>query len=264
MKKYITYSKKLFKLNLAYGANFFFTQILDLVFFLSFFFLWKSVYSSSGNEIISGYTLSALITYYFATEFIFRFDVIGSIYLNEGIWHGDLTNWLIKPISVTIINIIEPVIEKTMVVTLAFPTLIISYLVAKDYIIFPSLVNFGLFFATLLLAFILNIVFNLCIHALCFKYGDQENNIELINYIAWFLAGGFFPLTFISGFWGNILNLLPLKYLMYVPANVFLGKFSTQEILLGWLSMIIWIIVFYIFFKRIYNHGLKYYTGVGR
>jgi len=264
MTKYLVYYSKLLKTNWAYSANYFFSQILDLIFFLTFFFLWKGVYGNSNELIISGYTLTGLITYYFATEFIFRFDVIGAIYLNWDIWDGTLTNWLIKPLRITLLCIIDPIVEKTMSVILALPGFIASYFIARNYIDLPSLPNFGLFIITLLLSFLLNILFNLTFHALCFKHGDQDNNIELINYISWFLAGGFFPLSFVPGVLGQILQILPFKYLMFFPANVFLGKYDPREIILGWIGMLIWILIFYFIFKRVYREGLKHYTGVGR
>lgn len=264
MGKYITYYSKLLKTNLAYSPNFFFSQILDLIFFLTFFFLWKGVYHDSSTMMISDYTLSGLITYYFASEFIFRFDVIGCIYLNWDIWDGTLTNWLIKPIRMTILYIIDPIVEKTFEVSLAVPAFAASYFIARHYIVLPNLQNLGFFIGTLLFTFLLNILFNLCFHALCFKHGDQDNNIELVNYISWFLAGGFFPLSFVPGIAGRIMQMLPFKYLIYFPANVFLGRYSSHEIITGWLVMSFWIVILYFIYKRIYNNGLKYYTGVGR
>lgn len=264
MRKYLVYYSKLLKTNLAYSPNFFFSETLDLVFFLTFFFLWKAVYHDSDTTVIAGYTLSGLITYYFATEFIFRFDVVGAIYLNWDIWEGTFTNWIIKPIRMTLLYIADPIVEKTMVVLLTLPAYALIYLIAKSYIILPDITYWLLFVVTLLLSFILNILFNLCFHSLCFRHGDQENNIELVNYIASFLAGGFFPLSFISGKAGEILNLLPFKYLINVPANVFLNKYSVKETMLGWISMLFWIIICYFIYKKIFKTGIKHYTGVGR
>lgn len=264
MKKYLVYYLKSLKTDFVYAPNFFFTQILDLVFFLTFFFLWKSVYQDSGIEIIAGYTLTSLITYYFATEFIFRFDVIGALYLNWDIWEGNFSNWIIKPARLTLLYMVDPIVEKTIAVLLALPIFALSYFIAKDYIQLPPLQIWGIFAVTLLLSFILNILFNLCLHALCFRFGDQENNIELANYVSWFMAGAFFPLAFVPGIMGTILNTLPFKYLMFVPANTFLGRYSLEQTVLGWLTMLIWIVILYFVFKLIYKNGLKYYTGVGR
>lgn len=260
----MVYFKKSIKTNLPYSPNFFFTQILDLVFFLTFFYLWRSVYEDSDTLVISGYTLSGIITYYFATELVFRFDVIGAIYLNWDIWDGYFTNWLIKPIRLTFLYILDPIVEKTLVIILALPTILISYLIARNFLDLPSLSYFGLFLITVGFTFMFNILFNLMLHTLCFKHGDQDNNIELINYLSWLLAGAFFPLNFVPGILGKILEILPFKYLMYFPVNVFLGKYSPKEIVLGWLTMAVWMTIFYLLYKKIFRNGLKYYTGVGR
>ena len=264
MNKYLAYFKSSFKLNTAYKASFGIRIITDIVWFFIFFTLWTTIYSKNNINSIQSYTLTGIITYYFITEFIFKFDVAQSIYLNWTVWTGYFSNDLVKPWSIPIVYIIDAVTERLLVVVMAIPVFAVIYFFARSYIVFPSALNLTLFVITLIFSFLLNITFNLIFHALVFKYGDQEGTIELVNYIAIFLAGGFFPIAFLPQGLKFIFELLPFKYLYYIPANIFLGKLTLHEIVVAWLMIILWSILFYSIFHSLYQKGLKFYTGVGR
>lgn len=264
MNKYLAYFKSSFKLNTAYKANFGIRLVTDIVWFFIFFTLWTTIYTKNQIDSIQSYTLTSIITYYFVTEFIFKFDVAQSIYLNWTVWSGYFSNDLVKPWNVPIIYIIDAVTERFLVILMAIPVFAIIYFFIHQYIVFPNMLNMALFIVTLILSFLLNICFNLIFHTLVFKYGDQEGTIELVNYIAIFFAGGFFPIAFLPQGLKFLFELLPFKYLYYVPANIFLGKLSVDQIVASWVAIIAWSALFYSIFYHFYKKGLKFYTGVGR
>jgi|GEM_PF-187529 len=264
MKKYFVYFWTTVKLNTAYQANIYFSLIIDVIFFYISFALWKTIYTEGGINQIDTYSLRDTITYFFVQSILFRIDVSGSIYLNWTIWSGYFTNDLIKPWSISAINILDAVAERFFVFLLYIPVVAAIFLSARQYIEFPNLGQFFLFIITVILAFALNIAFNLILHVLCFYFGDQSPNIELFNYFSIFLAGAIFPLSFLPDKIEFFFNLLPFKNLFFIPIEVFLGKMTTPEIFWHWLETIIWIAVLYIIFKILYKRGLKHYTGTGR
>lgn len=264
MKKYLQYFKTTYKMATTYKPDFLLSQFSDIIFFTVFFTLWTAIFKTRGGGEIVAYSLTNVITYYFATEFIFRFDITNSLYLSQQIWNGWLTNDLIKPYSVTVVTIIDALAEKALVILLCLPVFGIVYLFAHEFIVFPSLIYCAYFLITILLALFMNVFFNLIFHALTFRYGDQDASIQLVNYIAIFLGGGFFPLSFLHGTIGQIFSILPFKYLFFVPAEIFLGKISPSEILRSWFAIIIWTLLFFGIYYLIYKKGLKYYTGTGR
>lgn len=264
MKKYFVYFWTSFKMNSAYKANIYFSLIIDVIFFYISFALWKTIYTEGGINQIDTYSLRDTITYFFVQSVLFRLDVSGSIYLNWTIWSGYFTNDLIKPWSIPTITILDGIAERFFVFLLYIPVVAAIFLSAREFIQFPGLGQLLLFFVSVILAFALNIAFNLIFHALCFHFGDQNANIELFNYISIFLAGAIFPLSFLPDKIEFFFNLLPFKNLFFIPIEVFLGKMTGMEVAWHWLETIIWIAVFYIIFKIIYQRGLKHYTGTGR
>ena len=258
MKKYLAYLKSSFKLNTAYKANFGIRLITDIIWFFIFFTLWTTIYSKNNIESIQSYTITSTITYYFVTEFIFKFDVAQSIYLNWTVWTGYFSNDLVKPWSIPIVYIIDAITERFLVILMAIPVFALIYFFTREFIALPSALNLVLFIVTLLLSFFLNICFNLIFHTLVFKYGDQEGTIELVNYIAIFFAGGFFPIAFLPEGLRFLFEVLPFKYLYYVPANIFLGKLTVNQILMSWILIMAWSLLFYSIFHFSYKKGLKF------
>lgn len=252
------------KMNTAYKADYLLSLIMDTIFFFVSFALWRIVFSEGNITNIDTYSLKDTITYFFVTSILFRMEVSNSIYLNWTIWSGYFTNDLIKPWNITTITMIDTIAEKVFLVLLYLPVLGVIFLAAHHYIQLPTSINFLYFLISVALAFFLGIMFNLIFHAFCFFWGDQDANIEFVNYIALFFAGSFFPLAFLPPKLLVIFQALPFKNLFFVPIEIFLGKLPPERIYLSWLETILWTIAFYIIYQVVYKKGLKYYTGTGR
>jgi len=264
MLKYWIYYKVSLKELFAYKADFIIYIVANMVFFFAYFALWKTVYTSNGVTDINSYSLTNTITYYFIVSFLFRLDPTNAMYLNDTVWGGYFTNDLIKPWSAILVDITYTLAELFVRVLLYIPFIIFIYFTAASYIAFPNLLNGFYFVVTAILGIFLNISFYQIFHALCFHFGDQEGNISLVSYLIAIPAGGFLPLVFFPETFRNIFHVLPFRFLFDVPANIFLGKLSTPEILSSWGQMILWTIGFFIIFYIIFKKGLKKYTGTGR
>lgn len=264
MKKYLTYFNVSFRAFFTYKADFLIGIIFNLVYFFIYYALWKTIYSGSGQALISNYTLATTITYYFVVTLIFRLDVSNRIWMGNDIWTGTYTNDLVKPWNAVLINALTTMSELLIEILLYIPFAIFIFIFAFNYLILPSGLIFLFFIITLALGIFLNFAINFAIHALTFHFGDQEGNANLINYLITFFAGGIFPLIFLPENLKNIFMALPFRYLFDFPANVFLGRVPSNEIFIGWLQMIIWGLGFSCIFVIIYYLGLKKYTGTGR
>lgn len=264
MRKYFQYFVTVLKVNTAYKADYFLSLILDAVFFFISFALWKAIFQEGNLQTIDTYSLRDTVTYFFITAILFRLDVSGSMYLGSMIWNGSFTNDLIKPWSVTVVTVMDALAEKFFTILMFIPVAILIFISARHYIIMPELPNLMMFIISVILAFFMMVTFNLVIHALTFRFGDQDANIELFNYIAIFLAGATFPLSFLPDRIFAVFNALPFKNIFFTPIQIFLGKMPADKVYQGWLETIIWTIIFYLIYKIVYQKGLKLYTGTGR
>lgn len=264
MRKYLVYYQVALKDILAYKADFIIYIIANMVFFFIYFALWKNIYTSTGITEIHSYSLINTITYYFVTAFIFRLDPAGAMSLNNVIWNGSFTNDLVKPWSAIVVDIVYTLAELSARVLLYLPFCLFIFVVAFSYISLPGFANLIYFLITVILGVFLSISLYEIVHALCFHFGDQEANIDLVSYLIGLPAGAFFPLAFLPEGIKVIVKILPFRFLFDTPANIYLGKLPFNEILWSWAQMILWTLVFLTIFYFIYRSGLKKYTGTGR
>jgi ABC-2 type transport system permease protein len=82
----------------------------------------------------------------------------------------------------------------------------------------------------------------------------------LVNF---FLSGHMFPLDMLPAPWDRLVGMLPLKYLAYYPAAIFLGKVPREE-LVGelWIEAG-WVLFFMVTARVAYRLGVRRYSGYG-
>ena len=80
---------------------------------------------------------------------------------------------------------------------------------------------------------------------------------------SFFLSGHMFPLTLLPDGIEAFVNFLPLKYLAYFPAAVFLGKVSGPELVHGLVIELSWLLFFVGFSRWAFHRGVKRYSGFG-
>jgi len=264
MGAYSKYFKTNFLAESTYKADFFFDIGSDIIFFLILFYLWRTIYLKTGVSDISSFSLSTTITYYFITNLLFRFNPSESIYLNEEIWEGWFTNEMPRPYSLKFIYVVSAFARMAVGLLVYIPFAAFLFIFAYDYMVFPSPINFLYFIIAMSLSAILGICFYLFLHSLSFHFGDQDANLTLVSYLAAFLGGALFPLRFLPANLYTIVYHLPFKYLFDFPANIYLGKIATTEIIYSFIEIIAWIVLFYCFYHISFQRGLKKYTAVGR
>ena len=71
------------------------------------------------------------------------------------------------------------------------------------------------------------------------------------------------PITLFPNWFQNLSKILPFKELIYTPINIWLGNFSTNEIIMIIVKQIIWGIALYSIAKIFFNHAIKNVTVNG-
>lgn len=231
------------------------------------FYLWDAVFSGENQEVF-GYTRATILTYVFgilvlrALVFSARaVDVAGEIS------RGDLTNYLLKPISYfkywltrdmssKFLNISFSVVEVTVLYLLLRPPF---FLQTDLYFLLGFLVL--VVFAVLLFFLILFIVNSI---TLWLPEAGWAGQFLFIVIIAEFLSGGIFPLDVLPDQIQKILYLLPFPYLLFIPLQVYLGKLMQADLLRSVFISGFWVMVLATLLRKIWSAGLQQYRAEGR
>ena len=79
-----------------------------------------------------------------------------------------------------------------------------------------------------------------------------------------FLAGTAFPLDIFPQSVTALLKLLPTSYLIYFPAQIYLGRLGSEEIVQGLIIMLLWLGILVFLSRIIWKKGLQIYGAYGR
>ncbi len=82
----------------------------------------------------------------------------------------------------------------------------------------------------------------------------------LLNF---FFSGHMFPIDMLPGVWGTIVKAMPLQYLAYFPAAVFLGKVTGPALWRGLWIELAWVVVFIAASRVVFRLGTRRYSGYG-
>ena len=83
---------------------------------------------------------------------------------------------------------------------------------------------------------------------------------------SFFLSGHMFPLDMLNSLpqpWRAIIWIIPLHYLAYFPAAVFLGKVQGQELAVALWVELAWVAFFMVASRVALNRGYRRYSGFG-
>jgi ABC-2 type transport system permease protein len=81
--------------------------------------------------------------------------------------------------------------------------------------------------------------------------------------LSFFCSGHMFPLDMLPGFWQALLLAIPLQYLAYFPAAVFLGKIAGPALVWGLVIEAAWVVLFLAAARAVFHFGTRRYSAFG-
>ena len=180
---------------------------------------------------------------------------------------GDLTNFLLKPVSYFKYWFTRDLSSKALNLSFAVVETTILYFILKPPFFFQTdVAQIMAFVFSLVLAIILFFGLLFLSNLITFWMPEQGWSAQflVIVVITDFLSGGFFPLDIFPLALQRILYALPFPYLLFFPLQVYLGKISGAMMWGGLLIAMAWVLVLMVALNFVWNKGIRKYEAVGR
>jgi len=267
MKKYL-YGFKLYFLN---ANNYRFNAIVQMLFhntrLLVMIFFWVLIYNGDTEKVLSGFTLSGIITYLVFMDvfgsLIYGLRSSGFIY-SDMIKSGTLGPALLKPQSLNIHVYFRNLADG---VTSTIPQILLVICVLPFVARFLA---WDLSISGLISIIIFLIIGTISTHLLCSALGYLAFWFEEANAVMWsfmvlfnILTGFFLPLDFFPGWSIRILEMLPFASWGYIQTKIFIGFYPTDKLIILLAVQVLWIFVLLFFNKAIWSKGVVKYSAVG-
>jgi ABC-2 type transport system permease protein len=264
MRKYWAFTRANLQNTFAYRGPMFIWLLGDLLVVLSMIAIWNS---SAAKGLIGGYSRSELVTYYIIAHFL---QWIILWYPFSGLFHqikdGDIVlSVLSKPISCYFNwffmdvgwHLISSIVGLTT-------SLVLAYYFKGNLSFSVSFVNLLLFFPAVVLGILICFTLSLDMGLLAFWF-TEVGALESFFWMGRSLFGGAsLPVSFIPGYFQFLVKILPFRYLFSLPMEILLGKLTLGETVWGFIIACLWLMVFLLIYRWLWNRGRKTYSAFGQ
>ena len=247
----------------VYRLNFVLWRVRTVLQFLLVYFIWWTIFQSQ-NELF-GYTRRSILTYILLIA-LTRAIVLSSRAndIMNKINDGSIANFLLRPIGLIRFYLAQDIADKLLNSLFMVFEISLIILLRNPQIAFQtSIGNIILFILSLFLGIILWFCINIMIGLMAFWVENSWGPMFLLMIFMEGLGGGLFPIDILPKGVFNFLMMTPFPYLIYFPAKLYLGGFSSQQLISYFSILLIWVFILYLLMNLTLKKGLKHFTSVG-
>ncbi|MEX0793917.1 MAG: ABC-2 family transporter protein [Pirellulaceae bacterium] len=262
---------------LVYRGDFMLGTLMRFLPIVTQVFLWSAVFGAKaaqqgdavGETEIVGYSYHNIVAYYLLSTISRAFSSMPGLASGIAlqIREGEIKKYLVQPLDLISFFLLNRMAHKvTYYIMAIIPFVIVFYLCRGFFDGWPPPEIILAFIASLIMAFMIGFFMEASIGMIGFWFLEVRSLLFVYMLFSFFLSGHMFPLdmlTALPGPWGVIVKSLPLMYLAYFPAAVFLGKIQGWELVIGLLVQLAWVVAFMVICRLAFHYGVKRYSGYG-
>lgn len=263
MSKYIEIAKILFKAQMAYRFDVAMTVVFTITKILFAYILWEAVFAL--NEVVGGFTFPMMLSYYIISSFLSQIEMSGGVSraVSERIRSGSFSKYMVIPVSVNGYFIAQTF--GTMAYYFIFVvigTILWMLIFGVGFIITSGILTILSTIVIIILGLLFMIQLNFFLGMLAFEFQDISFFLIIKDNIVSFVTGGLLPLILLPQSIVSVMKFFPFYYVTYLPAMLLIGK-NQHEAVTGIITLSIWLFVFVLLNKKVYEKMRVIYDGVG-
>ena len=243
MGSYVGLFKMTFKGELQYRAKAISGVVTQVFWGLMYIYLYTAF---MGGKIIEGFSIPQMISYVWIGQafFVLRFSDLPKN-CDKEIENGNVCYKFVRPIDLYNQWYAEHFGYKLSATLIrCVPLTVVAFLLPKSMrLMLPtSFVSFGLFALALILGALTTSAISMISVFFTFKTMSAKGTATIMNTICGVLGGMYVPLVFMPQNIQNVLNYLPFRFIMDLPARIYVGNIPPTEALKFIGIAIIWLI----------------------
>ncbi len=257
---------------LTYRGDFMLGTLMRFLPVVTQIFLWSAVFSavsatsSGGKPSIVGYTYSDMIAYYLLTMVGRSFSSMPGLAsgIARDIREGNIKKYLTQPVDMLGFLLLYRMAHKFAYYGVALiPFAFVFYLCRGFFPGWPDGWTLAAFLVSLMLSFLLGYFLEATLGLIGFWFLEVSSLLFIYMLFNYFFSGHMFPLDMLPGYWGVAVRALPLQYMAYFPAAVFLGKTTGADLVWGLGVECFWVVFFIVAARLAFHYGAKRYSAFG-
>jgi ABC-2 type transport system permease protein len=246
-----------------YRANLIMYLLYWLVSPIIYLAVWTSIAHSKGS--VNGFTANDFVTYYMTLLVVDQ--ITSNIVIHTfayKVQDGTLSGELVRPIHPMLTNaLVNNIAFKVLTIMGFIPIWIILFFLYKPDYSHVTLGGILLAIPAMIMGFLVGFLLSAAITSLAFWTTRVYSIHEFYYALQLLFSGQFVPLTLMPNLVQDVAQYLPFQLLIYFPIQLILGKLSSAQIIQGYLTGTIWLVVTISIFTWVWRNGVKRFSAVG-
>lgn len=250
---------------LVYRGDFALGTLMRFLPIVTQIFLWGTIFETVSGT-IAGYTYHDFIAYYLLTMVARAFSSMPGLAsgIAVEIRDGSIKKFLIQPIDMISFLLLNRVAHKLVYYGIAIgPFALVFYLCRSFFPSLPSSEIMLAFVISLIMSFFLGFFLEAAIGLIGFWFLEVSSLLFIYMLFNFFFSGHMFPLDILPYPWNYVFEAMPLQYLAYFPAAVWLGKIQGESLVAALWVEAAWVLFFMLICRIAFHRGVKRYSGFG-
>lgn len=257
---------------LVYRGDFALGTLMRFLPIITQIFLWHAIFQARESSQLAGYRYEEFVAYYLLTMVSRAFSSMPGLAsgITRQIRGGDVKKYLVQPVDMLGFLVLTRLAHKLAYYSVALAPFALVFFLCRGYFdelppdaATHSAATAAAFVASLLMAFVLGFYLEACFGLIGFWWLEVSSLLFVYMLISFFLSGHMFPLDILPPPWQGIVEAIPLKYLAYYPAAIFLGKQTGWQLVSNLLIEFAWVVFFIVASRVMFHYGVKRYSGFG-
>ena len=259
---------------LVYRGDFALGTLMRFLPIVTQIFLWWAVFESIGNgqrdtARVAGFTFEDMVAYFLLTMVARAFSSMPGLASGIAlqIRNGEIKKFLVQPVDLIGFLLLGRVAHKLVYyVVAAGPYALVFFLCRGFFSGWPEPSIVVAFIASCMMSFLIGYFLEATIGMVGFWFLEVNSLLFVYMLLSFFLSGHMFPIDMLDqlpGYWGTVVRAIPLQYLAYFPAAVFLGKIQGAALVWGLLMQAAWVVFFIVLCRVTFHLGVRRYSGYG-
>ena len=251
---------------LAYRADFAFSTLVRFLPIVTQIFLWTAVYAGTRSDSLNGYSLPEMVSYYLLAMVGRAFSSMPGLAsgIARDVREGVIKKYLTQPIDMLGYLFVHRVAHKLVYYLVAAGPFALVFFLCRDYLpAWPGWAAFAAFLASLGLAFVIGFLIESLIGLVSFWFLEVSSLLFIYMMANYFLSGHMIPLDWLPPAVAEAVGYTPFKFLAYVPAAIFLGKYPGDELPGVLLTGAAWAAGLLIVNRVAFRRGVRRYGAFG-
>lgn len=223
--------------------------------------LWLAAIDSGAQ---TPFSKGQFIQYYLLVMFV---DIVVGVwsapFISSRIRSGRISPYFIRPFNYVFYDLGNNIGEKLFKFVYLLPIIVVLAWVFKAPAINVNHIIYFVFFLSLINAFAINYLLDVCVGFFAFWTSDTEALRETNDLFGLVFSGFIFPLGLLPIIVQQIARILPFRYTLSFPVEILMGKLSPSEVVTGLAIGTFWSGVIIFLTILLWKKGLKKYSAAG-